>query len=167
MVMSMKKISIFVVGLIVFGTLFVSLSAQQRIAVLPFKNLDGKLEFNEWCFNLQDSLAKSLKNMDIQENQFRIVPIDSVEFALAELNLDPDNPQYFTDLWKAVKKMNVTKVVSGEFNVQGETIIINAKIYDVKLKLPLPNNQARDVFRKVNNVYDAIPEITQALFPGM
>lgn len=163
----MKKVSILFVILVAMLFVVNNISAQQRLAVLPFKNLDGNLDFNVWCFNLQDSLAKSLKNNDPDEKHFRIVPIDSVELALAEFNLNPDNPQYFTDLWKAIKKLNVAKVVSGEFNVQGETIIINAKIYDVKLKLPLPNNQARDVFRKVNNAYDAVPEITAALTEGL
>lgn len=163
----MKKIYILIAVVIAFVLGNFSLVAQQRLAVLPFKNLDGNLDYNIWCYNLQDSLSKSLKNTDPDEKNFRIVPIDSVEMALAEFNLNPDNPQYFTDLWKAVKKLNVAKVVSGEFNVQGETIIINAKIYDVKLKLPLPNNQARDVFRKVINTYDAVPEITAALTEGL
>jgi len=165
--MSMKKIYFlsFVFATIALG--MIEITAQQRLAVLPFKNLDGNLDYNVWCFNLQDSLSRSLRNTDPDEKNFRIVPIDSVEMALAEFNLNPDNPQYFSDLWKAVKKLNVAKVVSGEFNVQGETIIINAKIYDVKLKLPLPNNQARDVFRKVNNTYDAVPEITAALTEGL
>lgn len=163
----MKKIYILIAVVFAIMMSNLMLIAQQRLAVLPFKNLDGNLDYNIWCFNLQDSLSKSLKNTDPDEKNFRIVPIDSVEMALAEFNLNPDNPQYFTDLWKAVKKLNVAKVVSGEFNVQGETIIINAKIYDVKLKLPLPNNQAKDVFRKVKNTYDAVPEITAALTEGL
>lgn len=165
----MKKISTIKISIIITVVFILgfNLFAQTRIAVLPFKNLDGKLEYNEWCFNLQDSLAKSLRSKDINENQYRIVPIDSLELALAELNLDPDNPQYFTDLWKAIKKLNVNKVVSGEFNIQGETIIINAKIYDVKLKLPLPNNQARDIFRKINDAYSSIDEISEIILPGI
>lgn len=163
----MKKVSILLLVLTGIIAGLINLNAQQRLAVLPFKNLDGNSDYNIWCYNLQDSLSKSLHNTDPNEKNFRIVPIDSVEIALAEFNLNPDNPQYFTDLWKAVKKLNVSKVVSGEFNVQGETIIINAKIYDVKLKLPLPNNQARDVFRKVAKTYDAIPEITAALTEGL
>lgn len=165
MVITMTKISTLVITAIVL--LNINIFAQQRLAVLPFVNLNGDLNYNEWCFNLQDSLAKSLKNTDLDEKNFRIVPNDSVETVLAEFNLDPDNPQYFTDLWKAIKKLNVNKVVSGEFNFQEETIIINAKIYDVKLKLPLPNNQAKDVFRKKDNIYDAINEITIAISPGL
>lgn len=162
----MKKILYFFIIMFVAGTSITNVMAQQRLAVLPFKNLDGNLDYNEWCYNIQDSLSKSMRNSDPEEKRFHIVPIDSVELVLAEFNLDPDNPQYFTDLWKAVKKLNVSKVVSGEFNIQGQTIIINAKIYDTKLKLPLPNNQAKDVFRKVSNTYDAIPEITAALIEG-
>lgn len=163
--MKITYLLVFAVGILLSAAS--NLSSQQRIAVLPFKNLNGNLDYNVWCYNLQDSLSKSLRATDIEETKYRIVPIDSVEMALAEFNLNPDNPQYFTDLWKAVKKLNVKRVVSGEFNIQGETIIINAKIYDVKLKLPLPNHQARDIFRKVDQTYDAVPEISATLSEGL
>jgi TolB-like protein len=141
--------------------------AQTRIAVLPFKNMDGQLEYNIWCYNLQDSLAKHLRTHDPEEKKFRIVPIDSVDMALAELNLDPDNPQYFTDLWAAIKKMNVNKVVFGEFNIATGTININASVYDVKIKMPIQKYQAKDVFRKVPDSFNAVDEIGDAILPGL
>jgi hypothetical protein len=141
--------------------------SQTRIAVLPFKNMDGLLEYNIWCYNLQDSLAKHLRTHDPEEKKYRIVPIDSVDMALAELNLDPDNPQYFTDMWAAVKKMNVNKVLFGEFNIATGTININASVYDVRIKMPIQKYQAKDVFRKVAETYDAVEEIGDAVLPGL
>ena len=88
----MKKILYFFIIMFVAGTSITNLMAQQRLAVLPFKNLDGNLDYNEWCYNIQDSLSKSMRNSDPEEKRFHIVPIDSVELVLAEFNLDPDNP---------------------------------------------------------------------------
>ncbi len=66
----MKKIStLIIIAIIALGNFYL-INAQPRIAVLPFKNLDGKLEYNEWCFNLQDSLAKSLKLKDLNESLY-------------------------------------------------------------------------------------------------
>ena len=160
----------FTVTLIILSVVFSSLMpvfAQIRVAVLPFKNMDGQLEYNIWCYNIQDSLAKHLRTHDPEEKKFRIVPIDSVDMALAALNLDPDNPQYFTDMWAAIKKMNVNKVIFGEFNIATGTININASIYDVRIKMPIQKYQAKDVFRKVPNTYDAIDEIGDDLLPGL
>jgi hypothetical protein len=141
--------------------------AQTRIAVLPFKNMDGQLEQNIWCYNLQDSISKHFRSHDPEEKKYRIVPIDSVDMALAELNLDPDNPQYFTDMWAAIKKMNVSKVIFGEFNIATGTININAAVYDVRIKMPNPKYQAKDVFRKVPDALNAVGEICDYLLPGL
>lgn len=163
----MKKIStlLIVLAAIVFtsNTVF----AQNRIAVLPFQNMDGKFEYNEWCFSLQDSLSSALHLSDFEETNYRIVPADSVEAALADLNLDPASPQYLTDMWKAIAKLNVKKVVCGSFIVEGNSILIKAAVYDVKLKLPHPKHQATNIFKDLDKAFEAIEEILNVVKPGM
>lgn len=137
--------------------------AQIRIAIIPFTNMDGNVQYNEWCFNLQDSLMKELINFDPEGKYFRIVPIDSVEAALAEINMDPNNPQYESDLWVAIQKLNVRDVITGNFKIQAKRFLINAYIYDVATKLPRTDFQARDIFKKEDKVYDAVPIIARTL----
>jgi len=91
---------------------------QIRVAILPFENADGRMEYNIWSYQLQDSLAKYLISKDPNEFNYRIVPIDSIEILLAELNINPYNPQYASDMWKVVEKLNCQKVISGNFNIQ-------------------------------------------------
>lgn len=141
--------------------------SQNRIAVLPFQNMDGKFEYNEWCYTLQDSLSKALHSADLDETAYRIVPADSVEAALADLNLDPANPQYFTDMWKAISKLKVKKVVCGLFVIEGNSILIKAAVYDVKLKLPHPKYQATNIFKDIDKAFEAIEEILNVVRPGM
>ena len=111
-----------------------------------FRIWDGDLKYNIWSYNLQDSLTKSMGNLEQNGTSYYIVPADSVEIMLADLNLDPNNPQYQTDMWKVAKKLNVKKVVTGNFNIQANRFLLNAYVYDVKLKLPHPQYQARDIF---------------------
>ncbi len=163
----MKKIpTLFVLMVIFLMTLNAAIS-QNRIAVLPFQNMDGKFEYNQWCYSLQDTLSKALLQADQNEQNYRIVPADSVEAALADLNLDPANPQYFTDMWKAIAKLNVKKVVCGSFIIESGSILIKAAVYDVKLKLPHPKYQATNIFKDIDKAYEAIEEILNVVRPGM
>ena len=63
--------------------------SQTRYAVLPFQNMEGKIDLNIWSYKLQDSLQKALMKLDPENKFMQIVPADSIEDALAEINLDP------------------------------------------------------------------------------
>ncbi len=144
----------------------VNSNAQVRTAVFPFENMDGQMEYNIWCYNLQDSLIKSLKIADSSNNMYEIVPVDSLEQLLAEMNLNPNNPQYKSDMWKVAEKLNAEKVILGTFNIRAERFLINAYIYDVKIKLPHPRYKAQDIFKAEENIYECVPIIVKRLLPA-
>ena len=161
----MKKIFSVFVFVLLFTT--ITISAQTRISCLPFQNMDGLLTLNLLSYQLQDSVSNSLKSADPEEKFYRIVPKDSIEQVLAEFNLDPTSPQYASDLWKAVKKLNVEKAIMGNFNVQADRILINAYIYNVKTKMALPNFQAKDIFKAEDKVMESVPVIIKRLLPAL
>ncbi len=132
-------------------------SQVKRIAFLPFQNMDGNFSLNIYCYQLQDSLAKAFLGADGEGKYFHVVPADSVDLLLAEMNLDPTNPQYATDMWKAAKLLAVEFVITGNFNMQAKRLLINAYIYNVDTKLPDPDYQARDIFKKEEQVMTAVP----------
>ena len=50
-----------------FGLLFAfgtSLFAQNRVAILPFRNMDGNMQFNKYCYSLQEELLKAFSEKD-------------------------------------------------------------------------------------------------------
>ena len=166
----MKKLILFILVLtIVFSGFNMSYADDKpiRITVLPFRNMDGDMDLNIWCYKLQDSVTKALKAKDPEEKYYVIVPSDSVEILLAELNLDPTNPQYETDRWKVVESLKITKVVTGNFNLEAKRMLINAFIYDVRTKLPNARYQARDIFKKIPKTLEAVPRIIRKLLPGL
>jgi len=164
MVSFMKKL-LFTLALVVFiSSLAIS---QTRIVVLPFANMDGNIKLNIYSYKLQDSLFKALQQVDPDGKNFQLVPLDSVEIVLADLNLDPNNPQYQTDLWKAVKLLKVQKVVSGNFNLQAERFLINGYVIDVETKLYDKANQARDIFKKEERILEAVPTIIKRISPAL
>lgn len=162
----MKKIIHFLCFILLINLSSVlSLHSQTRIAVLPFQNQEGKIDLNLWCYKLQDSLQKALLLLDAEQKQFQLVPGDSIENLLAELNLDPTNPQYPSDMWKAVTSLNVEKVVSGNFYIRAEKLLINAYVYDVRTKLPDQKHQAKNIFKDIDDGLSSIEIIVHKLKP--
>lgn len=157
---------IILIGLLAFSS-YSFLQAQDRIAVLPFENLDGRLDLNVWSYNLQDSLAKELRKSDPNEYNFRVVPIDSVEIALAELNLDPNNPEYKSDMWRAIDALNVDRVVMGEFLFEDNRFIINASVMIVEYRMPDNRHMVRNIFKSEETIYESIPIIAKKLRQGV
>ncbi|MBL7973484.1 MAG: hypothetical protein JNJ85_01135, partial [Candidatus Kapabacteria bacterium] len=98
--------------LIAFLAITISAFAQPvRVAVLPIRNMDGNLSLNTYCYKIADSLRAALTLHELNGKQFYIVPSDTVEAVLAELNLDPNNAQYESDIWKSVAILNCQYVV--------------------------------------------------------
>lgn len=159
----MKSILLFLISL--FGFLQTA-SAQERIAVLPFRNMDGLLSLTPLCAKLADTVAIELTKTDPQEKFIHVVPSDSVNEVLASLNLDPQNPQYDSDMWKAVAMLNITRVVSGGFNLQGDKLLVNAYIYEVSTKLADPTHQAKNLFKPKEQIMEIIPKIIKKISPA-
>lgn len=160
-------------GMKIFFCIFIFIASFQlsfsktRVVVLPFQNMDGNLELNIISYQLSDSLnLKLLEDEELTKN-IEIVPLDSVETIMADLNLDPTNPQYPSDMWKAISMLNVSKVVTGNFNVQAQRFLINAYIYDVETKLPDPNYQVRDIFKKKEKIFESVDIISRKIKEGL
>ncbi|MBK9248134.1 MAG: hypothetical protein IPM69_08500 [Ignavibacteria bacterium] len=161
----MKKILLILGCILLFSPHFVS--AQKRIAVLPFRNMDGNMALNPWCVKLSDSVATGLREADSTHKFYIVVPQDSVAELLASLNLDPMNPQYESDLWKAIAMLHVERAITGNFNIQYGKMLINAYNYDVQTKIPHPTAQAKNLFRTQDKTLDAVPAILNKLLPGL
>ncbi|MGB9913796.1 MAG: hypothetical protein ACPLRO_10565 [Candidatus Kapaibacteriota bacterium] len=161
----MKKL--FPLVLVLLFLLVPLIFSQLRIAVLPFQNMDGDLSLNLLSYRLQDSVANLLRSYDSTKKHFVVIPSDSIDYLVSQFNLDPTNPQYPTDMWKAVKILNADAVISGTFNRKAERILINAYIYDVNTKLAYPDYQARDIFKPEDKVMEAVPIIVKKLLPGL
>jgi hypothetical protein len=154
--------------LVIFLCQLFQANSQIRIAVMPFQNMEGgAIERNQLCYDFQDTLIKLLKEQDKEEKYYRIVPADSIELVLTSLNLDPVNPQYPSDMWKAIKSFNVQKVVTGNFNIQYNKILINAYIVDSRTKLPDQKNQVRDIFLPFDKAMESLPTILNGLLPAL
>jgi TolB-like protein len=141
-------------------------TSQVRVAVLAFRNMDGKIALNAMAVQLADSLRTTLEAADPRKEHFSIIPQDSVEMAVSELNLDPTNPQYESDVWKALQAMGIEKVVQGNFLTEGERVLMNAYVYDLSSRMP-DAAQAKNIYKPRDAVLSAIPVIAKRLLPAL
>lgn len=149
----------------IFGT--TAAASQTRIAVLPFRNMDHDIKYNVWCLQFADSLRSALQAQDPNGSAYTIIPADSVEMAIAALNLDANNPQYESDMWKAVRSLGVKKAVQGNFQLRGERVLINCYIYDMDSMLADQTNQAKDLYKLPTTYLEAIRPIVKRITPGL
>ncbi|MCX6156163.1 MAG: hypothetical protein NT007_18595 [Candidatus Kapabacteria bacterium] len=155
----MKKLSF----LVFFFFLTVTAFSQIRVTVIPFINTSGNMKFNKFNLMLQDSLQKSFIAKFNGTEKTVFVPFDSVEAVLTGMNVDPSNPQYLSDMWKAIKKLNIQKVVSGDFNYEADKFLINASIIKVSSKLPDNIFKVQDLFYNEDKIFDCIKVIVDGL----
>ncbi|MBS1561239.1 MAG: hypothetical protein JSS89_06515 [Bacteroidetes bacterium] len=162
-----RSIGTFIVTTMVFALVTVAVTAQTRVAVLPFRNMDGAIKYNPWCIQLADSLTKELLAIDPAQKKFMIIPADSIEMAISELNLDPTNPQYESDVWKAVKSLHADRVIQGNFFMQHERVLLNAYIFDPETKMSDPTNQAKNMYKSPSAILEVIKPMARKLHPGL
>jgi len=145
----------------------VASNAQVRVAVLPFRNMDHDIKYNVWCLEFADSLRSALLSADPTGASYQIVPADSIDMAIASLNLDPTNPQYESDMWKAIRGLGVQKAVQGNFQLRGERVLINCYVYDMESMLADQTNQAKDLYKMPTTYLDAIRPIVKRITPAL
>jgi len=168
----MNRSTLLIVGRLVaatvaFACFTVGATAQIRVAVLPFRNMDGAIKYNPWCIQLADSLTKELLAIDPAQKKFVIIPADSIDMAVSELNLDPTNPQYESDVWKAVQSLRAERVIQGNFFMQHERVLLNAYIFDPETKMSDPTNQAKNLYKSPAAILDVIKPMARKLHPGI
>lgn len=144
-----------------------SACAQQRVAVLPFRNMDRDIQYNAWSVQLADSVYKALRQHEGNGTDFVLIEPDSIEMAIADLNLDPTNPQYESDMWKAVRTLGATKAVQGNFQLRGDRVLINCYVYDMSSMLPDGTNQAKDLYKSITTFLETVRPIVKRIAPGL
>lgn len=151
---------------LVIGT-SVATVAQIRVVVLPFRNMDGEIALNAWSYELADSLKKKILETDPTQTVFVMVAQDSVEMAISNLNLDPSNVQYESDVWRAMEDLHVDRVVQGNFFRRGPRVLMNAYVYDVEFKMADPEFQAKDIYKSETTYMSAVPTMAKKLYPAL
>ena len=159
----MKRLSLLNLSLSIIVFCNFNLLSQIKIAVLPFSNLDGDYSLNKWCYELQDSLTKAMQEYDKEHKYFTVIPAEEVLTALKNKEIDANSPTFDTDKWDISSDLNVDRIISGTFRITAKRFLINSYIYYPETHLSDPDFQARDIFKKEDKIFDAVPIIVRQL----
>ena len=151
---------------IVFVSAFLQSFSQTIIAVLPFRNMDGNINLDMYSSKLSDSLYKEIEKIS-SELGIKLIANEQVESAINSLKEGEAHPNYEATMWKAAELLGTHKVVSGTFNMQNDRLLVNAYIYDSKLRMQDPQNKAINLFKAPSAVFEVIPIIVRKLKPGL
>jgi tetratricopeptide (TPR) repeat protein len=114
------------------------------LAIMPFRNASGNPDL-EW---LGGSLAEMLRSDVGQSSELRTVPLDRVHQIMSDLKLTPDSRLDTATIERLGTFSNAGIVVTGEYLKLGETIRIDASLYDleqqgsVALSVEAPNEES-------------------------
>ncbi len=98
------------------------------LAIMPFRNASGNPEL-DW---LGSSLAEMLRSDVGQSSELRTVPSDRVHQIMSDLKVTPDSRLDTATIERLGTFSNAGIVVTGEYVKLGETIRIDASLYDLE-----------------------------------
>ncbi len=135
-----------------------------KISFVPFTNANGDASFDQYTFDVQDSLQKQFIAGNADGN-YEVIPFEQITAQLQEKEIAPDNAQYETYMWQIAEELGVKYIISGNFLNQAGKFIINTYIYDVSMKMPITTHQAKDIFVPQDNILRAVKPIFNRLKP--
>lgn len=141
-----------------------ALNAQTRVAVLPFKNMAGHIKYNPWQQGLADSLRSALLARDT-EGRLSLISQDSIDMMVAERNLDPGSSQFESDMWLVAAEMGAEYVITGNFALRSDVVLLNCYIYPLETKMAITQFQAKDIFKKEPTLFESIGIMVRKLYP--
>jgi serine/threonine protein kinase/tetratricopeptide (TPR) repeat protein len=100
------------------------------LAIMPFRNASGNPDL-DW---LGSSLAEMLRSDVGQSSELRTVPTDRVHQIMSDLKVTSDSPFDPATLERLGTFSNAGMVVTGEYLKLGESIRIDASLYDLEQK---------------------------------
>ena len=116
------------------------------VAIFPFKNLSGEVKYDSLMFSFSDSLEQFFnKNFPLESHSYKIIPMQDVKDQIAALNIDLKGITYETKTWEVAKLLGAEKIIWGTYYVKYEKAQIEAKVVDVKTKMPNNINFAEKI----------------------
>ncbi|MCX5718277.1 MAG: FlgO family outer membrane protein [Nitrospirae bacterium] len=145
----MKRIIILLV--LLFS--FVEANAEEkRIAVLPFKNLMQKQDFNYLSEGIAATITAKLGSI----RGIAVVERSQLEAAFKEMGLQKAGVVDEKTAVKAGKILGVDIVVIGEFQVAGDQVRISARFVEVQTGKVVSTAVETDFFQKIFMLQDAV-----------
>lgn len=137
------------------------------IAIFPFKNLYGEVQYDDIGWEYADSLEAWLNRQEAANTKFEIIPNIDVRDQMLAQNVDVKSPSYETDVWTIAEALEAHKIVWGTYFVKYNKVFLKVEIIDLSVNMPDPENVGESKGLLYEEAINSVPEVGEDLLPGL
>ena len=137
------------------------------IAIFPFKNLYGEVQYDDIGWEFADSLEVFLNAQEGANKKFEIVSNIDVRDQMLAQNVDVKSPSYETDVWTIAEALEADKLVWGTYFVKYNKVFLKVEIIDLSINMPDPENVGQSKGLLYEEAINSVPDVGAQLLPGL
>jgi hypothetical protein len=154
--------------MLVFG--ITALAAQEEpttIAIFPFKNLYGEVQYDDLGWSYADSLEVFLNAQPGSGANFALVPNVDVKDQMLAMNVDVKAPSYETDVWTIAEALGASKIVWGTYFTKYGKVYLKVEIIDLSVNMADTENVGESKGLLYEEAITSVPTVGEKIVPGL
>lgn len=137
------------------------------IAIFPFKNLYGEVQYDDIGWAYADSLEVYLNAQAAAGTTYEVLSNVDVRDQMLAQNVDVKSPSYETDVWTIAEALEADKLIWGTYYVKYGKVFLKTEIIDLSINMPDPDNVGESKGLLYEEAIKAVPDIGAKLLPGL
>lgn len=137
------------------------------IAIFPFKNLYGEVQYDDIGWEFADSLEVWFNGQEAANTKYEIVPNIDVRDQMLAQNVDVKSPSYETDVWTIAEALEADKLIWGTYFVKYNKVFLKVEIIDLSVNMPDPENVGESKGLLYEEAINSVPNVGAQLLPGL
>ncbi len=137
------------------------------IAIFPFKNLYGEVQYDDIGWEFADSLEVWFNAQEGANTKYEIVSNIDVRDQMLAQNVDVKSPSYETDVWTIAEALEADKLIWGTYFVKYNKVFLKVEIIDLSVNMPDPENVGESKGLLYEEAINSVPDVGAQLLPGL
>lgn len=167
---TMKYVTITALAIVAFAATM-PLAAQDDdvavIAIFPFKNLYGEVQYDDLGWEYADSLEAYLNRQAGAGTRYEVVSNIDVRDQLLAQNVDVKSPSYETDVWTIAEALDADKLVWGTYFVKYDKVFLKTEVIDLSINMPDPENVGESKGLLYGEAIQSVPDVGDKILPAL
>lgn len=137
------------------------------IAIFPFKNLYGEVQYDDLGWVYADSLEVYLNAQAGAGTTYQVISNVDVRDQMLAQNVDVKSPSYETDVWTIAEALEADKLVWGTYFVKYGKVFLKTEIIDLSINMPDPENVGESKGLLYDEAITSVPDVGAKILPGL
>lgn len=137
------------------------------IAIFPFKNLYGEVQYDDLGWAYADSLEVYLNAQAGAGTTYEVLSNIDVRDQMLAQNVDVKSPSYETDVWTIAEALEADKLIWGTYFVKYGKVFLKTEIIDLSVNMPDPENVGESKGLLYEEAINSVSDVGAKLVPGL